>query len=150
MIYVTWFGAKAYADWIGGSLPTEAQWEYACRAGTTTAYSFGDNESLLGGYAWYTVTSTGIDGPSPVGNKKPNPWGLYDMHGNVNEWCSDWLGDYGSGPDTAPTGAVSGRARVLRGGYWGNNARYCRSAYRYPAGPDGAFYSVGFRVVVVP
>ena len=151
MINVTWFGAKAYADWIGGSLPTEAQWEYACRAGTTTAYSFGDDAAGLGDYAWYQGNSESINGPSPVGTKKPNPWGLYDMHGNVFEWCSDWYGsDYYSEPSasgTDPTGPASGDYRVLRGGSWGYNAWYCRSAYRYTANPVTAYVYYGFRVV---
>lgn len=150
MIYVTWFGAKAYADWIGGSLPTEAQWEYACRAGTTTAYSFGDDAASLDDYAWYLKNTESINGPSPVGTKKPNPWGLYDMHGNVFEWCSDWYGsDYYSDPSagTDPTGPASGDYRVLRGGGWDYNARFCRSAYRYATNPVIAYFYYGFRVV---
>lgn len=151
MIYVTWFGAKAYADWVGGSLPTEAQWEYACRAGTTTAYSFGDDAAGLGDYAWYQGNSESIKGPSPVGTKKPNPWGLYDMHGNVLEWCSDWYGsDYYSDPSASgndPTGPASGSRRVMRGGDWSYDARSCRSAYRISNSPGNASSTVGFRVV---
>lgn len=151
MIYVTWYGAKAYADWIGGSLPTEAQWEYACRAGTTTTYSFGDDAAGLDDYAWYSDNSGGINGPSPVGTKKPNPWGLYDMYGNVWEWCSDWYGsDYYSEPSasgTDPTGPASGSRRVVRGGCWDYEDRYCRSAYRYTVEPVIAYFYYGFRVV---
>lgn len=151
MIYVTWFGAKAYADWIGGSLPTEAQWEYACRAGTTTAYSFGDDAAGLGDYAWYQRESESINGPSLVGTKKPNPWGLYDMHGNALEWCSDWYGsDYYSEPSasgTDPTGPASGDYRVLRGGSWGYDAWSCRSACRVSSSPDNVSSIIGFRVV---
>lgn len=151
MINVTWYGAKAYADWIGGSLPTEAQWEYACRARTTTAYSFGDDAVGLGDYAWYQGNSESIKGPSPVGTKKPNPWGLYDMHGNVLEWCSDWYGsDYYSDPSASgndPTGPASGSRRVLRGGGWNYSTRSCRSAYRSSSSPDNAGSTLGFRVV---
>lgn len=150
MTFVTWFGAKAYADWIGGSLPTEAQWEYACRAGTTTAYSFGDDAAGLGDYAWYWDNSESINGPSPVGTKKPNPWGLYDMHGNVVEWCSDRYGsDYYSDPSagTDPTGPASGDYRVARGGGWTYISRSCRSACRIIGTPGSANYEVGFRVV---
>lgn len=150
MIYVTWFGAKAYADWVGGSLPTEAQWEYACRAGTTTTYSFGDDAAGLDDYAWYSGNSRGINGPSPVGTKKPNPWGLYDMHGNVVEWCSDRYGsDYYSDPSagTDPTGPASGDYRVARGGGWTYISRSCRSACRIIGTPGSANYEVGFRVV---
>lgn len=150
MVYVTWFGAKAYADWIGGSLPTEAQWEYACRAGTTTAYSFGDDAAGLGDYAWYWDNSGSINDPSPVGTKKPNPWGLYDMHGNVVEWCSDRYGsDYYSDPSagTDPTGPASGDYRVARGGGCTYISRSCRSACRISGTPDSANYEVGFRVV---
>lgn len=150
MINVTWFGAKAYADWVGGSLPTEAQWEYACRAGTTTAYSFGDDAAGLGDYAWYQGNSGSINGPSPVGTKKPNPWGLYDMHGNVPEWCSDRYGsDYYSDPSagTDPTGPASGDYRVARGGGWTYSSRSCRSACRISGTPGIADYDLGFRVV---
>ncbi|WP_373249322.1 SUMF1/EgtB/PvdO family nonheme iron enzyme [Bacteroides thetaiotaomicron] len=150
MINVTWFGAKAYADWVGGSLPTEAQWEYACRAGTTTAYSFGDDAAGLGDYAWYQGNSGSINGPSPVGTKKPNPWGLYDMHGNVPEWCSDRYGsDYYSDPSagTDPTGPASGDYRVVRGGGWTYSSRSCRSACRISGTPGSADYDLGFRVV---
>ena len=150
MIYVTWYGAKAYADWVGGSLPTEAQWEYACRAGTTTTYSFGDDAASLGDYAWHCDNSGSINGPSPVGTKKPNPWGLYDMHGNVVEWCSDWYSFYYySDPSagTDPTGPVSGDYRVLRGGGWSYATGSYRSTYRFVGTPDRANNDLGFRVV---
>lgn len=146
MISVTWYGAKAYADWAGGSLPTEAQWEYACRAGTTTAYSFGDDAALLGDYAVYSENHPN-DGPSDVGTKRPNPWGLYDMHGNVHEWCSDWFAAYSTDPVKDPAGPDTGSGRVLRGGNWSFNAQYCRSAYRDDTDPGNFYYNIGFRVV---
>lgn len=153
VINVTWYGAKAYADWSGGFLPTEAQWEYACRAGTTTAFYFGDSDTDMGAYGWsYENNTTGgyPSGTKPVGLKLPNAWGLYDMHGNVFEWCSDWYGAYGSGPDTDPVGPNTGSSRVLRGGDWIGDARGCRSAYRDFANPGFADSDVGFRVAFVP
>ena len=127
-------------------LPTEAEWEYACRAGSTTVYSFGDSAALLGQYAWYSDNSIGRT--HPVGRKKPNAWGLYDMHGNVAEWCSDWYDGsyYANSPVNDPTGPPAGSDRVHRGGSWGNPARSCRSAYRYWYWPGNRFSSCGFRV----
>ncbi|MEO2016016.1 MAG: formylglycine-generating enzyme family protein [Fuerstiella sp.] len=134
-------------------LPTEAEWEYSCRAGTQTAYSFGDSESELGDYAWYGKFGGTTH---PVGGKKPNPWGLYDMHGNVGEWCQDWRGMYPSGPVTDPTGASSGQSRVVRGGGWYFFAHNARSAHRHgrtPEYPKSKSYSshweatLGFRVL---
>jgi len=126
-------------------LPTESEWEYACRSGTTTAYGFGDDASGLGDYGWFDGNSD--SSTHPVGEKKPNAWGLYDMHGNVWEWCQDWYGDYPSGSATDPTGATSGSLRVFRGGSWILNARYCRSAYRDWLGPGARGSSLGFRVL---
>jgi len=127
-------------------LPTEAEWEYACRSGTTTAYGFGDNVSRLGDYGWFRSNSDS-GGTHPVGEKKPNAWGLYDMHGNVYEWCQDWYGAYPSGSATDPTGATSGSYRVYRGGSWYNIARYCRSAYRDGPTPEDRYTILGFRVL---
>ena len=127
-------------------LPTEAEWEYACRAGTTTKYSFGDIESELADYAWYDENSG--DTTHPVGSKKPNAWGLYDMHGNVWEWCEDWYESYPSGSLTDPTGASSGSDRVYRGGCWSIQLPiYCRSAFRYRDSPDDRIRNLGFRVL---
>ena len=126
-------------------LPTEAEWEYACRAGTTTKDSFGDSDSELGEYAWFDDNSG--DTTHPVGGKKPNPWGLYDMHGNVLEWCQDWYGGYGSDSATDPTGPESGSNRVRRGGGWINNSGYCRSANRGRSTPDYRDNYLGFRVL---
>ena len=124
-------------------LPTEAEWEYACRAGTTTAFSFGDGESRLGDFAWFSGNSE--NKVHLVGTKKPNPWGLYDMHGNVWEWCSDWYdGKLSGGVD--PVGPDRGSYRVNRGGNWGLNPVYCRSAYRLSIGPSSRFDGLGFRV----
>ena len=126
-------------------LPTEAEWEFACRAGTTTAYGFGDDASRLGDYGWFDDNSGSKT--HPVGEKKPNGWGLYDMHGNVYEWCQDWYGAYPSGSATDPTGATSGSVRVSRGGSWKLIARYCRSAIRAWSTPEDRYDILGFRVL---
>jgi len=126
-------------------LPTEAEWEYACRAGTTTRYSFGDDESLLGEYAWYEGNRQGAH--HPVGQKKPNPWGLYDMHGNVWEWCSDWYDFYSPEPVVDPQGPETGRVRVLRSGY---RHKDFHSAIRFFESPTGRGANIGFRVVIEP
>ena len=127
-------------------LPTEAEWEYACRAGTATAFSFGDAESALGDYAWYEENSG--ETTHPVGQKKPNAWGLYDMHGNVLEWCADWYGDYPKGAVTDPQGPASGPSRVLRGGSWKLVPSVCRSACRFMYIQVIRNINIGFRVVV--
>ncbi len=128
-------------------LPTEAEWEYAVRAGTTTEYFFGDDEDKLGDYAWYQDNSGGKT--HLVGQKKPNSWGLYDMTGNVWEWVEDdWHKNYkGAPPDgRAWAGNPRGAERVIRGGSWYYGAHDCRTAfrYKYPAGDRDT--SVGFRL----
>ena len=130
-------------------LPTEAQWEYACRAGTVTAYSFGDDVSKLGQHAWYRANTFGVGEKYAhlVGQKLPNPWGLYDMHGNVWEWCRDWNGPYGSEKSlTDPTGPKQGEGRVSRGGAFFLRPSLVRSAIRpfYPADIRFNFF-YGFR-----
>jgi len=130
-------------------LPTEAEWEYACRAGTKTRFSFGDSDSVLGDYAWYKSNSGGKT--NPVGQKKPNPWGLYDMHGNVWEWCADWYGDYPKGAVTDPQGPAAGTSRVLRGGSLLYDPKYFRSASRIRlTPPDTRAHDCGFRCAMTP
>jgi formylglycine-generating enzyme required for sulfatase activity len=129
-------------------LPTEAEWEYACRAGSETAYCYGDSQGGLGGYAWYSDNSDSKT--HPAGQKQPNAWGLYDMHGNVWEWCQDWCGDYPSGAVTDPEGPSSGGYRVFRGGSWYCNTLYCRSAFRYWSSPDLRSLILGFRLAFSP
>ena len=126
-------------------LPTQAQWEYACRAGTTTAFSFGDDEKQLGEYAWFTGNTGSKKYAHKVGAKKPNPWGLHDMHGNVWEWCSDWYYEELSG-GTDPVGPRRGSSRVIRGGGWRGSPGYCRSASRGSSAPSGSSDGMGFRV----
>ena len=127
----------------GYRLPTEAEWEYACRAGTTTAYNTG--AVINDNTGWYDANSGSAT--HPVGQKPANAWGLYDMHGNVWEWCWDWFGDYSSGAQTDPAGASSGSDRVTRGGSWGDSVRYVRTAYRGIDTPTGRNYYIGFRLV---
>ena len=131
-------------------LPTEAEWEFACRAGTTTTYSFGEDESLLSRYAW--TKDTGGHTTHPAGSKLPNPFGLHDMHGNVVECCSDRYAPYpsGGGAVTDPTGADSGSWRVGRGGSWFYGAGSCRSASRGRGIPSDRLNRNGFRVACVP
>ena len=150
VVYVSWLAAKAYCEWAAGRLPTEAEWEYACRAGSTAKYCFGDSVTQLGDYAWHR----GSSGRSthPVGQKKPNDWGIHDMHGSVYEWCSSMHKAY-------PYGADDGREaykdtfayrvllhRVMRGGSWSIPGEQCRSAYRARCSPTGCGHDVGFRV----
>ena len=125
-------------------LPTEAEWEYACRAGSTTRFCFGNDEAGLGEYGWYRDNFRGKT--HPVGKKKPNAWGLYDMHGNVWEWCQDWYGEYPAGSVSDPTGPHSGTYRVLRGGSWYEDARSARSALLDSGDPDNRDNDTGFRV----
>jgi len=150
---VSWNDVQEFLKKVGNGfrLPTEAEWEYAARAGSTTAYSFGDSESQLGDYAWFSSNSDSKT--HVVGGKKSNPFGLFDMHGNVWEWCSDWYGkDYYAecqrqGVVTDPGGPGTGSLRVIRGGGWINDAVRCRSAYRYDVAPGDRYVYLGFRLV---
>jgi formylglycine-generating enzyme required for sulfatase activity len=149
VIDVSWDDATAYAQWAENRLPSEAEWEKACRAGSETKFPFGNNPSALGEYAWFSDNSEYQS--HPVGKKRPNSWGIYDMLGNVWEWCADWFDRnyYASSPRDNPAGPSSGRLRVLRGGAWN-----CylpddfRSALRYMDNPvERGFDRYGFRCV---
>jgi formylglycine-generating enzyme required for sulfatase activity len=158
-------------------LPTEAEWEYSCRAGSIGQYCFGDGQSLLDQFAWFG-NNAGVqrldarkvweevghewekywgliqkndNKTHPVGQKKPNKFGLNDMHGNVWEWCQDWYDEnyYAQSPETDPQGPESGEYRVLRGGSWSEDIDFCRSAYRHHEAPDVAYLAFGFRVVCI-
>lgn len=138
-------------------LPSEAQWEYACRAGTTTRFWFGDNALELERCGWYegNAESAGEDYPHAVGRKAPSPWGLYDMHGNVWEWCADWFGAYAEGPAAYLTGGpeggpLTGKERVIRGGSWQTDLLLCRSAHRDCHAPTVTCNDLGFRLALCP
>ena len=129
-------------------LPTEAEWEYACRAGTVSRWCFGDDLGHLWEYAW--AGHNAFDAPQPAAQKKPNAWGLYDMHGNVMEWCSDWYCEdyYVSSPEDNPAGPAVGSLRVVRGGSFSVGAKECRAASRSWELPTFRFCDLGFRVVL--
>ncbi|HYQ60982.1 MAG TPA: SUMF1/EgtB/PvdO family nonheme iron enzyme, partial [Desulfatiglandales bacterium] len=151
---VSWNDAVAFAKWMskmtGHSyrLPTEAEWEYACRGGSKGAYSFGPDSGALGNYAWYLRNSG--EKTHPVGQKSPNAWGLYDMHGNAREWCQDWYGDYPAGSVVDPVGPPDGLKRVSRGGSWGSAAGDSRCAERKNGVPSDASGLSGFRLIRMP
>ncbi|MCY2952984.1 MAG: formylglycine-generating enzyme family protein [Planctomycetota bacterium] len=154
---VSWDDCQACLDKLnakaggqGGkfALPTETQWEYACQAGSTQSYSFGDQESRLGEYGWFDGNSGSKT--HPVGEKKPNAAGLYDMHGNVWEWCQDWYGAYGAEAVTDPSGPTSGSNRVVRGGSQGDPGVFSRSSKRADNQPGLRWNDLGFRVSRVP
>jgi formylglycine-generating enzyme required for sulfatase activity len=127
-------------------LPTEAEWEYACRSGSKTAYTFGESSNSLGSHAWFGGNSNYKT--QPVGEKKANAWGLYDMHGNVWEWCSDWYGEYPNGAVSDPVGPGEGAFRVIRAGSWLHGAAGCRSAYRLRLNPSNRLSVNGFRIAL--
>ena len=127
-------------------LPTEAEWEYAARGGNRSRGYKYSGSNVLSDVAWYDDNSG--DKTHPVGSKSPNELGLYDMSGNVREWCSDWYGTYSSTAQTNPTGSSSGSLRVLRGGSWFSVARNCRSSSRHHDVPDGRFYLLGLRLAL--
>ena len=133
-------------DANGYRLPTEAEWEYACRAGTTTKYFFGNDSSKLTDYAWLDENSSGK--PHPVGQKKPNPWGLYDMSGNVWQWCNDFyqVDYYQQSPEKNPRGPDDGETKVVRGGAWKFSADSCRSGYRYNEDPGYSDVCFGYDI----
>jgi len=150
---VKWTDAVAYAQWKSERegkkyrLPTEAEWEYACRAGADTKYCFGDDKALLDEYAWYAENAGKVT--HDVGSKKPNAWGLYDMHGNVWEWCLDrYADDYSDTPLDGSAYAVSSeKGRVLRGGSYNGDADKCSCTSRINLGSGGKNYFIGFRLV---
>lgn len=167
--FVTYHDAIAFCDKLNAqtegkrpqgyvfALPTEAQWEYACRAGTAAALNSGHEvekpfgaSQALDKIAWYFENSKRKT--HEVGGKKPNSWGIYDMHGNVSEWCRDWYEKtYPSGSVTDPTGPSDGSwRRVHRGGHWKISAGFCRSAHRASEPPNKCYFTLGFRLALVP
>jgi serine/threonine protein kinase/formylglycine-generating enzyme required for sulfatase activity len=141
--------AQIYLHRDGFRLPTEAEWEVICRSGTTTAYSFGNDVQLLGQYGWYQETSNGWS--HGVGLLRPGLRGLFDIHGNLYEWCHDWYAEYADGASVGnPMGPAKGSYRVDRGGSWDDPARFCRAAFRSRNGPSLRSYLLGFRLARVP
>jgi formylglycine-generating enzyme required for sulfatase activity len=132
-------------DSLEYSLPTEAQWEYACRAGSLRAYG---GTGTLDEFAWFTTNSN--SSTHEVGKKQPNAWGLHDMHGNVWEWCADWFSLHKKGAVSDPIGPATGSARVSRGGGWGSSASSCRSAFRFACQPGSQVNNLGLRLALVP
>lgn len=152
MYYISWNDVQKFCKkfeektGIKVRLPTEAEWEYACRAGSTTEYYWGDDISEE--YAWWSVNANGT--VKPVGSLKPNAWGLYDMSGNLYEWCEDWYSStyYRISPELNPKGPPVGRYKVIRGGCFWNDYHIClRSAYRFNEKPHCASFYIGFRIV---
>jgi formylglycine-generating enzyme required for sulfatase activity len=156
VVCVSWNDARAFCDWLSKKegrtydLPTEAQWEYACRAGSKTRFHFRDDEDIAQ-YAWQNVTDP-VMKTHPVGQLKPNAWGLYDMHGNIWQWTADWFAAdyYQRSPREDPPGPTLGNARVMRGGGGFTNLAAARSAFRYGfIAPTRGSTTVGFRVVLL-
>jgi len=158
-VYVSWDDAVEFCEKLSSMegkvyrLPTEAEWEFACRGGTKTAFSFGDDEAELSKYAWWggfvgNGNARDEQYAHRVPQKLPNPYGLLDMHGNVWEWCSDWYADYPSTLLSDPRGPSSGSSRVLRGGSWYVDQYFVRCARRNGLTPVFRSYYVGFRVVL--
>ena len=153
--HVSWNDARAFCQWLSKkqglkyALPTEAQWEYACRAGTMTLWHCGDGKTTLQECAWFSVNAGGK--AHPVGQLKPNAWGLYDVHGNVSEWLADWYGAdyYAQSPPNDPHGPSAGSLRVRRGGCWYSHAGWCRSAFRHNSPPGFRTHILGFRLASV-
>lgn len=151
MVQVTWQDTQDFCAWVSSrcgrtvTLPSEAEWEYACRGGSTTRFYFGDDASQLGDYAWFKGNSGGS--LHPVGQKRPNAWGLYDLHGNAWEWCQDLYAEGGLLGGVDPQGAATGTLRVRRGGGWNDPPFACRSAFRGRAVPEASAWR-GFRVLV--
>ncbi len=177
VVNVSWNDAVAFCEWLSEKegreyrLPTEAEWEYACRAGTITRYHHGDDPEGLArvgnvgdgtakewfakrvvGWRYHILAKDGHVFTAPVGSFSANAFGLYDMHGNVWEWCADWFDEkyYSNSPVDDPQGPASGSYRVLRGGSWVNNAWNCRSADRFRRGPANRSTNLGFRLALVP
>jgi formylglycine-generating enzyme required for sulfatase activity/serine/threonine protein kinase/Tol biopolymer transport system component len=155
VVNVSWDDAVAFCQWLSKkegveyALPTEAQWEYACRAGTTTAWYYGDGHKGLQEYAWFGANAD--KSTHPTGQLKPNAYGLYDMYGNAWEWCADWFGEdyYDQSPPNDPSGPPAGLTRVNRGDRWGSPTEGCRSASRHHRLPRGCSSDVGFRLASV-
>lgn len=155
VVHVSWKDAKAFADWVGARLPTEAEWEYAARAGATTAFNNGKclktelvnyngAVPLIGCRAGENRGNT-----VPVGSFTPNAFGLCDMHGNVAEWCEDWYGPYPTEPQTNPKGPVKGPGHIFRGGSWRDSGARCRSAFRDKFNQSNRYSFIGFRIVAL-
>jgi formylglycine-generating enzyme len=153
VVYVNWYGAVAYCDWLnelhglkgeteGYRLPTEAEWEYACRAGTYTNYYWGNTMDEN-----YCYCNDCAQNHQNVDSKLPNKFGLYGLSGNIWEWCSDWYGEYSSSSQTNPEGPSAGTTKVRRGGSWCSTADLCRSAFRSSASPGVHGFGMGFRIV---
>ena len=158
VVNVTWFGAMEFATFAGGRLPTEAEWEYACRGGTTTAFNVGAClNNTQANYNWgfplsgcSNATTACPNQTLAVNSYSPNAYGLYNMHGNVWEWCSNWYGAYPTTAQTNPTGPLTGIIRIFRGGSWVTSAQASRSAFRNTVNPNYTNDDIGFRVVFAP
>jgi formylglycine-generating enzyme required for sulfatase activity len=144
VIEVTWFGAQAFCEWAGGRLPTEAEWEYAARGGQQSKKYLYSGSNKVNQVAWYDRNSNGR--LHKKGQKEPNELGIYDMSGNVWEWCYDWYDKYSKKPQTNPFGPKRGHSKVIRGGSWLYYGRYCRVANRGSSSPHYCFNNYGFRL----